>query len=276
MSEETRCHTCQKAFTPSRSQRARLQKEEAPNLYCSRRCASIARNFHKDVYRGARAKVNCHQCGMGFTLNKTQDWKRRTKGETVFFCSKSCSSSWRIRLPHVQEAVRAANMRRLPELREQMRKMQEKAAAPEVRAKMRRTLERIGHQPKVRGGNGRGLTEPQQRLMDALNKGSSPHFVPEYSVRTHMKRGSGYPGAYKVDLANLDLKLAIEVDGKSHRSKRRQAQDRKKEEMLRHLGWSVLRLSNRQVTEHLEDSVRAVSSTISRLRSTTITLPKMS
>ena len=49
-------------------------------------------------------------------------------------------------------------------------------------------------------------------------------------------------------------------------------QDKKKEFCLNTLGWRVLRFGNKQVTEHLEDCVQMVLSTISKLRGTTTTL----
>jgi len=83
-------------------------------------------------------------------------------------------------------------------------------------------------------------------------------------VPTRQPRGSGYPTCYKLDMANRDLRVGVEVDGMSHCSLERQAQDRKKEELLQSLGWSVLRFSNEDVIRNLNACVQAVLSSISK------------
>jgi very-short-patch-repair endonuclease len=53
-----------------------------------------------------------------------------------------------------------------------------------------------------------------------------------------------YPHCYKLDLANLEMKMGIELDGGSHLTLTRREQDQKKDALLRSLGWKVLRLKN--------------------------------
>ena len=133
----------------------------------------------------------------------------------------------------------------------------------DVRKAVSNRLKEIGHHPKIRCGNGMGLTVPQQMLMLAL-AAENVEVYAEYPIPTRMPRDSGYPTCYKVDIALIDPMLAIEVDGNSHYAIERQKQDQKKEQFLNGLGWKVLRFSNKQVTEHLEDCVQIVMSTISR------------
>jgi very-short-patch-repair endonuclease len=125
-----------------------------------------------------------------------------------------------------------------------------------VREKVSLALRRIGHAPRVRGGNGTGPTVAQQSLARALG------MTMEFTIKTMM--GRPYPPCYKVDLADESMMLAIEVDGGSHCSLIRRAQDRKKEAALCSLGWTVLRFSNAAVMDRLEECVRAVSSITSR------------
>ena len=134
---------------------------------------------------------------------------------------------------------------------------------PEVRAKMTSTLRAMGWKPPTRGGNGKGPTGPQSLLADLLG------WPMEVAVPTKMPRGSGYPSSYKLDIAELDLMVGIEVDGFSHCALARQRQDAKKEELLASLGWTVLRFTNREVMEDLRGCVQTVLSTI--WRSTGIT-----
>lgn len=125
-----------------------------------------------------------------------------------------------------------------------------------TRQKVSKTLSAMGHQPKIRGGNGKGNTEPQKKLANALG------WKTEVVIKTQMPRDSGYPSCYKADIANEDLLIAVEVDGGSHSSRKRQAQDRKKDRFLRSLGWKVFRFTNRMVMEDLESCVQTVVSTI--------------
>lgn len=127
-----------------------------------------------------------------------------------------------------------------------------------ARERMRRTLKAIGHRPPFRGGNGRGETRPQALLSQALG------WPTEVIVPTRMPRGSGYPTHYKLDVANPDEMVAVEVDGGSHCSRERRAQDRRKDEFLRALGWTVLRFWNRDVMADLGGCVRTVTSTTSK------------
>jgi hypothetical protein len=126
--------------------------------------------------------------------------------------------------------------------------------------RMKATLKRIGHKPSVRGGNGCGATKAEEAVANAFG------WPMQVVVRTNMPRVSGYPSCYKIDVANPSLKVGVEVDGFSHTSLARKAQDAKKDAFLRGLGWIVLRVSNRQALEEL-------SSTISKLRALIPTSP---
>lgn len=129
---------------------------------------------------------------------------------------------------------------------------------PKTREKVKTTLRAMQWGPTIRGGNGRGPTIQETLLACAL--GWETNVV----VPTKMKRGSGYPTCYKIDVGNSLLKIGVEVDGFSHSAMDRQLQDRKKESFLNSIGWSVLRFSNQQVTERLAECVQTVLSTISK------------
>jgi very-short-patch-repair endonuclease len=68
-------------------------------------------------------------------------------------------------------------------------------------------------------------------------------WFPEQVVKTHRKPPM-YPHCYKLDLANPELMIGIELDGGSHLSLTRREQDQKKDALLRSFGWKVLRLKN--------------------------------
>jgi very-short-patch-repair endonuclease len=88
----------------------------------------------------------------------------------------------------------------------------------------------------------------------------------EYVVKTHLPKINPLhvPTSYKLDIANPTSLIAIEVDGTSHAARSRQAQDRKKEQVLAGLGWTVLRCTNQDVMEHLQECVQMVWSITSR------------
>ncbi|CAM5432714.1 hypothetical protein SAFG77S_08033 [Streptomyces afghaniensis] len=55
-------------------------------------------------------------------------------------------------------------------------------------------------------------------------------------------------GAYRIDLALIAHRIAIECDGKAyHSSPEQKAHDRKKDRYLRKNGWTVMRFSGRQI-----------------------------
>jgi very-short-patch-repair endonuclease len=108
---------------------------------------------------------------------------------------------------------------------------------PGVREKVSRRLKAMSHEPSVRGGNGRGMTKEQSLLMGAL----CGRWKAEYALSLG-QRTAGYPTHYKIDLANVERRLAIEVDGHSHHA--RKDLDLKKDRKLSDLGWTVLRFWN--------------------------------
>lgn len=125
-----------------------------------------------------------------------------------------------------------------------------KAHSEEARLKMIATLKRIGHAPRIRGGNGKEMPVPQRVLLTALGSGwYAEHSVP---TRLHGKTKERYPTCYKIDIANPSLKIAIEVDGSSHTNCIVKARDVKKEDFLKSLGWRTMRFSNKEVMQNLE------------------------
>jgi len=135
--------------------------------------------------------------------------------------------------------------------------IREKAAA----AKRGRTF--IG-----RGGNGEP-TRPQLLLHAATG------LPMEYGIG--VPRTIPFPcppRCYKVDLAMPEVKLAIEVDGQTHRSRKWRFLDKRKESILHALGWSVLRFWNEEVVQNPIACATEIAYTISELKAQAITLPQ--
>jgi hypothetical protein len=147
------------------------------------------------------------------------------------------------------------NMMKLsPEERSAKGKASNRMFDPAVRKKVSQTLQKIHHKPKIQGGNGRGFTVPQSILLDKLGDG----WFGEHVVCTG--KCKGYPNHYKIDIANPELMVAIEVDGLSHQALSVKAKDKKKQEKLESLGWKVLRVSNKEVLNTLDTVIQKVSS----------------
>ncbi len=123
---------------------------------------------------------------------------------------------------------------------------------------MKQSLHERQHYQKIfTGGNGHGPTAPQQLLAQHLNW---PVEVIVHTQSVCHLINFRPPTHYKVDIANQDLMIAIEVDGRSHTWPERIKQDQRKEHVLSLLGWKVLRFSNTEVLENIEQVMAQVNS----------------
>lgn len=197
-----------------------------------------------------RTPVNavCTECGTSVILTeKSKIDSFRSRGRT--YCTTTCRDTWVNR----RRSVTMAETNR-KHASERMRR-NNPMARPEVRAKMSQSLKAMGHKPRVQGGNGRPLPEPQVRLAEFLG------WPTEFTVIPH---DGEMPYHYKADIVHPTMKVCVEVDGGSHFSRARQASDRRRDERLRSLGWLVFRFSNRDAMERTEECARTVLSTTSK------------
>jgi very-short-patch-repair endonuclease len=98
-----------------------------------------------------------------------------------------------------------------------------------------------------RGGNGHGPTRHERLLLERLGNG--------WAVNVIVPTGK-LPRHYKLDLANLEEMIAVEVDGNSHNSIERQEQDARKDAWLRAQGWTVVRIKNEEVLSLTDELLR--------------------
>lgn len=182
--------------------------------------------------------------------------KSRVKTKKNRFCCRSCSAQWRMTQPDILAAVHgpAAKAKRKAGIRKawadgrcENTRTATKSRMLEnnpmhcnaTRAKVSNTLREKGHAPRVRGGNGRPLPRAHKMLAEILG------WPVEWTVAT----GKGRGHHYSIDIANPSIKVAVEVDGKSHKALLRKKTDSEKDEYLRSQGWLVLRVSNEQVLQ---------------------------
>jgi hypothetical protein len=239
------CPVCGKEFVPSSG-----GEEGRRQVHCSRACQK--KGVHKTVTK------HCEQCGKEFTFKssgKRNNEKRR-------FCGNSCAAKWRMAQPERKElakeymprawAASAATWkgRTHPGASARM-KANNPNQTPEWKEKMSRIMS--GRTFLARGGNGK-LTPQQEAVANALG------LPMEYSIPTRPVKHlfKSLPTCYKVDVADPARKLAIEIDGQTHNTKKWKFLDKRKTGVLNALGWSVLRFSNQRVDSDLETVLREI------------------
>jgi very-short-patch-repair endonuclease len=209
---------------------------------CSRTCAMVYRKQQgswASWNKGPRLpKKTCPQCGGSFQPH----FSRQT------FCSRKCAT--RSRSAEARERMRRlrAKLEQDPAYKQRMIERMRRnnpVHMPGVMSRIRSKLKnRADHLRTVRGGNGK-RTKPQLLLHNRLG------WPMEYPIPTGNPK---WPTAV-ADLANPQLRIAIECDGSSHNNPRQRNIDRRKELMLSALGWVVLRFRNKEI---LEDTPRVL------------------
>lgn len=249
------CIQCNAPVGKSTESRRYLWRKTG-RVFCSTKCGMTYREANLDRSgRAATETTDCTMCGAettvtGWTLRRLRDTGRA-------YCSRACSNLYRS--ARSSETMARTN-RKYASARMTARNPM---ARPDVRAKVSQSLQARGHRPPERGGNGR---EPPLAELMLLAIVGGLGFTGQVAIPTKQPRGSGYPTCYKVDAGNALLKIAIEADGASHNALTRQAQDRKKDDLLDGLGWKVLRFTNAEILGSPENVWTTVLSTISKLR----------
>lgn len=191
-------------------------------------------------------KATCSVCGVVFEFRRTSSRPRKICGSPE--CKRKLSSitASKTNRVHASKRMKANNPMHSAETRE----------------KVAGTLRAIGHKPSVRRGNGTGATPAEAAMLASLG----PEWTLNVIVPTKIPMGEGYPTHYKLDLGIPELKVGLEVDGGSHCSIIRMAQDRKKTEFLRGRGWTVFRVTNREALEENESTTLRLKEAIRTLR----------
>lgn len=220
---------------------------------CSKTC--------KQARLGARRKVvvlPCTGCGKPAAMSGAAGLQLARRGRA--YCSEGCKLEVVRRIS--SETAARTNRKYASERMRNRNPM----AKSEVRRTQTAAMKAIAWRPKVRGGNGR-TTEPQRMLAEALG------WPTEVVVKTGARAAGreDLPNAYKIDIALEEMRIAVEVDGASHRTLLGKEQDARKTAFLEAHGWTVLRFWNSQVLKDLAGCVQTVMSTTSRSRATTTT-----
>ncbi len=227
------CSICDTVYTPPHHNR-----KIAP--YCTRSCALEAiRSRRKRLF------LPCVQCGQITECSGKVGLLRARMGRP--YCSKEC----------MDEFLRPTRSLGLVAFNRQYASARMKASNPmsnpEAKAKMVASMK--GRTFLSRGGNGQP-TKPQIMLAQALG------WDMETVIETASVKGqfASLPHCYKVDVGHPGLKLAVEVDGQTHKLKKWKFLDRRKTEVLNSLGWRVIRFWNEEVLSDVDKCAQLVLS----------------
>jgi len=165
----------------------------------------------------------------------------------------------RMKIPEVKEKYRAGWSRGQKKRFERIEEREKSTA---------RTMELIAVGKIIpfggrKHGNG---NPPTKEEMEMLHRLQAYGFVLNHVVPTGTK--SPLPTHYKLDLAHVDMMLAVEVDGSSHFIKERRESDERKDEFLQSKGWRVLRF---RVPFDFNDAAQTCIGLVSRSSSKRIT-----
>jgi hypothetical protein len=214
-------------------------------------CSEVCKRNRREI----RAKVvvmPCRWCGKDVTVRgRKLYWV--TSGNA--YCGEECKKAYCRKVS--SDTMSRTNITLAPISSARMT-ARNPMRNPVWREKAKTTLRAMGWRPPIQGGNGKPPPWPQLLLASVLG------WEMELVVPCRMGKGNGYPTCYKLDMGNRELMVGVEVDGFSHSADSRRGQDEKKGEFLSGLGWTVLRFSNRQVTDHFQECVEIVLSTISK------------
>lgn len=260
-------------FVPSEAEAQRLARIWKKALsFCSEECLKAHKiEMAKNISRGRLQKQGairlardleamkipriCSYCGKDFIPTEKEFYRLKKRGPNALpYCTELCKKAY------VSENSRRTAIRTNawygPFNSERMLR-NNPTKNPVTRAKISKKLRDVGHRPHTLGGNGRELPVPQKMLLDALGEG----WVAELPIRTCVNYANNplrLPSNYKVDIANLQLLIAVEVDGYTHYGIVAAEQDKKKDACLIGLGWIVLRFSNKIVLKELDACVEKV------------------
>ncbi len=199
-------------------------------------------------------ELTCQWCGKVFLAEK-----KLNKGKPRRFCNRSCSACWRMSRPEYVKTLgtekrrKAArkNMLLLRKNKAAMKKLDAYLHSPrnpfrDPAVRMKGLLVNAAKGwPHLTGGNGKGPTLPQKILHEALGIG--------WDIEVPVE-------GLKADIGNRKLKLAIEVDGHSHKTKTVQAKDRRKEKIFEANGWRTIRFWNLEILDDLPAVLKRVKS----------------
>ena len=87
------------------------------------------------------------------------------------------------------------------------------------------------------------------------------HYLKEKKIGYKFRR-QHIVGEYITDFINLKHKLIIEVDGKYHQEAEQVIKDAQRTQYLEQKGYTVIRFTNEEIFNHMEDVIKKIKETI--------------
>lgn len=243
---EVTCESCNSLFWAQK-------RGKATARFCTPECRGRAKRGKMPKRKKVRAPMTCTWCSKTVLLQPHLARDRK-------FCGRVCATAWWLQQPEHREACRRGGTiagrkgKGRPNPKARVRMLQNNPMYdPAISKKVGAALKNRPF-PAKRGGNGQPLPLQQQRLARALG------WPTEVAVGIPRKIRAQYrtPKNYKIDIASKRHMIAVEVDGISHKALKVQEADRRKDLVLRSLGWNVLRFSNTIIRSSLPNVVQAV------------------
>jgi very-short-patch-repair endonuclease len=217
------------------------------------------------------------QCGCGRRTTIAKETSRRyghVKGQPVRFINGHQNRSrgrkpnirtemaalaairWKDPAAHDQQSASATRQMAAPAARELASVTNRtRWAEPDARAQQSENHRRLGIRVPPDSAYSGGPTECEALLLEEL-QAVHPGWVLHHRV-PGMRRSP-------IDLVLPSARLAVEVDGWSHRYTAQRARDRRKEESLLSRGYLVIRVSNDRVLTDLEEVVAFITAVATR------------
>lgn len=181
-------------------------------------------------------EYKCNYCGNLFKNNKKITYDHFCERKRAY-CSKECSKEY---CREISRKTLSITNRKYASKRMQIRNP---SFIKENLEKIRKTKLKNGTlntPPKIQGGNGRETPLPVIMLNEILKWELC--FIQKTGVKEY------YPTHYKLEIANPEKKVCIEIDGQSCYS--RKDLMLKKQEYLEGIGWKVFRFKNKEVLKN--------------------------
>lgn len=196
----------------------------------------------------------CEFCGKDFEVTDT------VHGRQKRFCNTSCSAKWRINTygkvqvseqGRKNQAKSLSNLWKTKEFRDNNHKrMTENNPVYQdgvIKKSHETRLKNGGYSNNFKYGNGK-ISEYEEKVYDLLLTNG---FYYNYAIPTKIAKDTfidkHYPPSYKPDFTNLVKKICIEIDGNNHTTKHQIELDKKKDECLQFLGFTVIRFTHAQI-----------------------------
>ena len=204
----------------------------------------------------------CKQCGKLLVYSNTGRYNHPKN-----FCNKSCATkySWNNKTGIYNGQFSNKGKKRTEEFREKQSKYMKKNNPmynKEHRNKMVNTIRKMALEGKLKNnfkyGNGKMSKAEEFIYKDLIkldfeyNKGVSTKKYKKLFPHAEI------PFSYKADYINKELKIAIEIDGNSHRYDRVKIADKKKQDVFNFYGYIVLRFSNEEILNNKDRVLKEI------------------